>query len=474
MTEPIPDLPQSRLLPPEVGDAFLAQLAAATAALKQAALTASPDSHFAQHMTDEDIRAGRLGLLELATTAAQNIEQALALAIQKGMPIPLRFFDTDAEDDPEITTAADDFDRAVQRLNTLLAHVGGRLLESDGGTPNDSPVRKRRKITPRIQPLAFPNEPGYRALLYTATQESSVWEATPAGLTLRTAVAGPDKELLSVIMGGVEDHPNALSAALGLLPHSEDGTALKVLIALPSLFFDHNPHATYNEVYETTIPDLMRYMGFKAKHGAFERDDQERVWRAICLLNRLWIPGVTWRTKKSSEKEVTGQGSWFSPVIVLQGIQQGVNGIGLPQGVRYSLGKDFHAYYNGDAGKRTRMLTISPKIMELHGRRDINLLRLAVYYASQGRINKEGLRRGAQQFDFKYSTLLVGAGIPIDKANPKRQFGRVLSWHDELATKGLIGDYIVPTPPPAGSPYKDYAKLIFWISPVPTPLLPGV
>lgn len=343
--------------------------------------------------------------------------------------------------------------------------------------PTDAPPTqktvRRLNLKPPTRPLAFPNEPGYRALLYAATQEVSAWETTPDGLTLRTAVAGPDKELLSVVMGGVDEHPNALSAALGLLPHSEDGTALKVLIALPALFFDHNPHAAYNAVHETTIPDLMRYMGFKPKHGAFERDDQERVWRAICLLNRVWIPAVTWHTKRGRGKEVSGQGTWFSPVIVLQGIQQGMQGITLPQAVRYSLGKDFHAYYAGDVGTRTRMLAISPKIMELHGRRDINLLRLAVYYYSQLRINQQGFRHGKQSVDFTYATLLTKAGIPIDKVHPRRQFGRLIAWHDELATKGHIGDYTAPAPPQAGSPFIDYAPLKFWVSPGPAALPRG-
>ena len=358
-----------------------------------------------------------------------------------------------------------------ERLSRVFGRLSGLTLEHSP-IPHTHPKKnpgRRLNLKPPTRPLAFPNEPGYRGLLYAITQEKSAWEVTADGLTIRTTVDGPDKRPLSIVMQHFDQqHSNALGTALELLPPSEDGTALKILIALPALFFDHNPDAAYNAVYETTIPDLMRYMGFKAKNGAFERDDQHRVWRAICLLNQVWVPGVTWRSKKGREKEVTGQGVWFSPVIVLQGIQQGEHGITLPHAVRYSLGKDFHAYYNGDAGTRTRMLTISPKIMELHGRRDINLLRLAVYYASQLRINQQGFRHGAQQMDFAYSTLLTKAGIPIDKVNPKRQFGRVVAWHDELVAKGLIGDYVTPSAPVTGSPYKDYASLIFWVSPAPS------
>ncbi len=328
------------------------------------------------------------------------------------------------------------------------------------------PGRKRQGIKLPTRPLVFPNEPGPRALMHAVTQHA--WEASEQGYRLKTPILDPAKLPMSITFASGDHHGerDVLETVMGMLPNGEDGTAIKTLLALPALFFDHNPDSKYNAVYEVTIPDFMRYMGFKPKNGAFDRDDQERVWRSIVLLSRLWIPGVTAHKKKGQVKATTvGQGTWYAPIIVLQGVQQGPYGLSLPQAVRYSLGKEFHDYYTGGAGDRSRMLSISPRIMELHGRRDLNPLRLAIYYASQFRINQQGLRHGRQHVPVKYITLLEQSGIPIDRKNPARQFGRVEAWHNELVAKGIIGGFNHPSAPAKNSPFTDYAKLIFSVQP---------
>ncbi len=372
--------------------------------------------------------------------------------------------------------ALDDLAKALDQdtdLGKKLTDATRRALlgpEDAGATTvhPKRPGRRRLALQPPTHPLVYPNEPGHRALMYGTTSNPKSWRMDGERAVLNTPLSDPGrKRSLDIILdydadtGGATD-PLAIVAEM--VSAGEDGTALKTLLALPALFFDHNPEARYNAVYETTIPDLMRYMGYKAhKRGGFDREDQERVWRAIRWLSRLWIPAITAHTRKG-QRLVTGEGTWYSPVIVIQGIQEGPHGLQLPQAIRYSLGREFHAYYSGEADKNTRMARLSPRIMELHSKNDLNPLRLAVYYAGQFRINKQGGKYGSATVRVRYGHLLEQSGVPIDTKNPKRQFERVTGWHGELAHKEIIGNFEYVDPPKAAG-LADYRKLLLTVEP---------
>jgi len=325
------------------------------------------------------------------------------------------------------------------------------------------PKKRRPALKPPTRPIVFPNEPGHRALMYSVTSNPHEWQVDGEQATLSTPLPDPTRKRNLIITFDHQSDADPLALIADRLPVG-DGTALKVLLALPALFFEHNPGQTFNEVFEISIPDLMRYMGFtQHKKGGFDRADQERVWNAIRLITRLWVPAITAR-KKGDLRVITGDGAWHSPIIVLQGIQEGTHGLRLPKAIRYSLGKEFHAYCTGEAGIQTRMLQLSPRIMDLHGKNDLNPLRLAVYYASQFRINKQGAKYGRGEVTVKYGMLLEQSGVPLDRPNPRRQFSRVIAWHHELTVKGIIGDLMV-TEPGKGAGLADYLGTLLTVTP---------
>ncbi len=348
-----------------------------------------------------------------------------------------------------------------ERLSRVFGRLSGLSLEHK---PKEK-LGRHRALKPPTAPFVFPNEPGHRALTFTMTSKPDDWHMDGERTVLYTPLIDPSRKRQLAVTFEHQAVADPLALIAEMIPVG-DGTALKVLLALPALFFEHNPGHAFNEVNEISIPDLMRYMGLaQRKKGGFDHDDQKRIWDAIRFISRLWIPAITAHTK-GGVRVITGDGAWHSPVIVLQGIQEGTQGAHLPKAIRYSLGKEFHAYYTGEAGKRTRMLQLSPRIMELHGKNDLNPLRLAVYYASQFRINKQGAKYGQGGVEVKYGHLLEQAGVPLDRPNPRRQFSRVIGWHQELARKGIIGDLHYPELP-KGAGLADYLGTLFTVAPPP-------
>ncbi len=423
MAEPTPDLPQSRLLSPEVGDAFLAQLTAATAALKQAALAAPPDSHLTQHMTDEDIRAGHLGLLELATTAAQNIERALALALQKGMPIPLGFFDTNAEDDPEITAATDDFDRAVQRLNALLGHVHDQLKQ--GGTQAPAHIAP---FTPDA--ISFINARPMMAAMRAMWAGVEGWQRPADGQPYFTDKSG----VMVYAQEGTHFNPLALDAAWQRVLSLDDSKVSTFLICLGKWMADIGGNEKGLSKTRIHAADILSFRGLKKeKHGGYKRAQKEEARDDILALRSIWVRSVE---QVRNERGKLESRAIDSPLLEVT-IESNPDLFGgfEPFAFRVAPG-DWAEHF---LGKHNRYVaTLLRPVMRYDPDKQRLAMRLGIYLATQWRN-----RASTENYDqpWEVGTLLGGAFITQPTTNLDRfrqQFEQAL---DRLQEDAVIGGW---------------------------------